>query len=120
MTVFESIPLGNIPNSNCSSFLITHFSIPKSRFPILLGSAGDSLYRESGNKFSTKDRDNDAASLSCAQKHTGAWWYGHCHLANLNGQYLQGESTQGINWLKWQNNRISMKKAEMKMRPLVF
>ena len=89
----------------------------------MLRNAGDSLTRESGMKFSTKDVDNDKAkSLSCAQTHLGAWWYGHCHLSNLNGQYLQGdvESSQGINWHTWQNNRISMKKAEMKVRPVVF
>ena len=40
-----------------------------------------------GQKFSTKDDDNDANSNNCAVVNTGAWWYGNCYLSNLNGHY---------------------------------
>lgn len=74
-------------------------------------------------KFSTYDRDNDRSSKNCAKKHMGAWWYRRCgHDSNLNGLYIKGdvESITGLNWLKWQENRISMKKTEMKVRPVAF
>ena len=37
--------------------------------------------------FSTKDRDNDQSSGSCAEHRHGAWWYRNCQHANLNGGY---------------------------------
>ena len=39
------------------------------------GTAGDSLDYHNGRKFSTRDRDNDKDSGSCAQIYKGAWWF---------------------------------------------
>ena len=69
------------------------------------GNAGDSLSVEKGMAFSTKDRDNDRWSSSCAQAFNGAWWYNACFLANLNGGYLRGHHpkirAQGVHWYSW-------------------
>ena len=70
-------------------------------------------------RFTTKDNDNDAGPGNCAQAQTGAWWYNGCHHSNLNGRYLSAgvSNVQGIDWLHWKNDRKSMKKCEMKVRP---
>ena len=83
------------------------------------GSAGDSLAKHNNMKFSTKDRDNDQGSAGdCAVYHRGAWWYKYCHDSNLNGQYLGNNvSSKGVNWHHYKNNWLSMKFAEMKLRP---
>jgi ficolin len=72
--------------------------------------------------FTTYDRDNDVKSSNCAVEYQGAWWYNHCHRSNLNGLYLQAvrKSDLGMNWLDWKNDRRSMKKTEMKLRPAAF
>ena len=86
---------------------------------IFQGNAGDALSTHSGHKFSTKDRDNDIWSGDCAAQYKGAWWHKNCHSSNLNGQYLNAgqRSGAGINWLNWKNDRRSMMKTEMKIRP---
>jgi hypothetical protein len=73
-------------------------------------------------KFSTYDRDNDQWSSNCAVDSQGAWWYKTCQYSNLNGRYLKaGErSDKGMNWSHWKNDRRSMKKSEMKIRPTGF
>ena len=54
--------------------------------------AGDSFLKEGTSfQFSTYDHDNDLGTGNCAEENTGAWWYGACHMANLNGQYLHGQ-----------------------------
>ena len=52
------------------------------------GTAGDSLSRHdhNGQKFSTKDNQNDIEKY-CVGAHQGAWWYNHCTATNLNGIY---------------------------------
>jgi len=73
----------------------------------------------SGNRFSTKDSDNDEySSGSRAGSHHGAWWYGYCHNSNLNGEYLgQETNSRGISWYTWKNTHYSLQQAEMKIRP---
>ena len=61
------------------------------------GEAGDSLAYHNGRKFSTKDRDNDISSGNCAV-FSGAWWYGGCHISNLNGLYLNKYNARGVIW----------------------
>uniref|UniRef100_A0A6I8QD89 Ficolin-1-B n=1 Tax=Xenopus tropicalis TaxID=8364 RepID=A0A6I8QD89_XENTR len=84
------------------------------------GTAGDSLSYHHNRPFSTKDRDNDVYATSCAQKFKGAWWYGDCHNANLNAQYLRGTHTSyadGMMWLSGRGYYYSYKVTEMKFRP---
>ena len=83
------------------------------------GDAGDSLAYHNGMKFSTKDRDNDLASYSCAQLKKGGWWYNKCHHSNLNGLYLRGPNIQfavGVIWYYWRGDYYSLQKTEMKIR----
>lgn len=86
------------------------------------GKAGDSFSYHNGSAFTTKDRDNDAhLSANCASSFKGAWWYNHCHRSNLNGLYLKGKSdSKGVSWYDWKNNRESLKRSEMKIRPKDF
>jgi len=82
------------------------------------GSAGDSLAYHSNHPFTTKDRDNDAYSVTnCAELYTGAWWYDSCHHANLNGKYLGNiNDNKGLQWNTFRSD-LSLKFAEMKLRP---
>ncbi|XP_019619720.1 PREDICTED: fibrinogen C domain-containing protein 1-like [Branchiostoma belcheri] len=83
------------------------------------GTAGDSLAYQNGMGFSTKDNDN--YPYNCAQTYKGAWWYRGCHHSNLNGQYLLGfhESfADGVNWKAWKQYHDSLKRTEMKIRPV--
>ncbi|KFO21527.1 ficolin-1 isoform X2 [Fukomys damarensis] len=85
------------------------------------GSAGDSLTSHSGRFFSTKDQDNDQSSASCAAQYHGSWWYGECHVSNLNGLYLRGPHdsfANGINWKSGKGYNYSYKVSEMKLRPV--
>ena len=81
------------------------------------GTAGDSLTYHNGMQFSTKDRDNDWHSGSCANGHHGAWWYKTCCQSNLNGRYRSGSNNwDGVVWLTFLNNQVSLKFAQMKLR----
>ncbi|KAM5298553.1 ficolin-2 [Ctenodactylus gundi] len=70
---------------------------------------------------STKDRDHDQSSASCAQHHRAAWWFSDCHTSNLNGLCLRGahESfADGINGKSGKGYNYSYKVSEMKLRPI--
>ena len=76
---------------------------------------GDSLKNNNGQQFLTKDRDNDGDN--CAVTNIGAWWYKNCGWSNLNGEYLENQRN-GIFWWHWKRNYYSMKRVEMKIRPI--
>ncbi|KAM7361500.1 ficolin-1-like [Cochliomyia hominivorax] len=81
------------------------------------GTAGDSLTEQLGMKFTTKDRDNDThASLNCAERFTGAWWYTACHKSNLNGKYGDNSFGKGINWFAFRGHNASLKYTKMMIR----
>ena len=82
------------------------------------GTAGDSLAYHNGQKFSTRDQDNDPVSSNVAETWKGAWWYASSHVSNLNGIY-RGTSTHygdGVHWGTWRTYTISLKFTEMKLR----
>jgi len=84
---------------------------------------GDSLRSHLGHKFSTRDQDNDASSISCAVKYKGAWWYGSGYYSNLNGLYYHtgrytSTNVDGVEWYIWKRNHwYSLRVTEMKFRP---
>ena len=103
----------------------TSFSVGDSASKYILsvsgynGTAGDDLAYQNGQKFSTRDEDNDASGDSCAQLYKGGWWYNACHHSNLNGLYHGGSHSShadGVNWNKWKGHNYSLKFTEMKLR----
>ncbi|XP_022809850.1 microfibril-associated glycoprotein 4-like, partial [Stylophora pistillata] len=87
------------------------------------GTAGDSLSLHRGYFFSTKDQDNDSWGGHCAVTFKGAWWYEDCHHSNLNGLYHRGKHSSyadGVIWRHWIGHYYSVKRAEMKIRPVSF
>ncbi|XP_017038435.1 ryncolin-4-like [Drosophila kikkawai] len=83
------------------------------------GDAGDSLARQLGMMFSTKDRNNDIRTddEECAKRFTGAWWYEKCHDSNLCGKYGDNDFGKGINWYTFRGHNYSLKRAVMMIRP---
>ncbi|CAD6998842.1 unnamed protein product [Ceratitis capitata] len=86
------------------------------------GTAGDSFTPHRGEKFTTKDSDNDQWGENCAKQYTGAWWYQKCHASNLNGLYYGGEFpkdqyAKGVVWHSWLGHYYSLKYVHMAMRP---
>ncbi|XP_066293511.1 microfibril-associated glycoprotein 4-like [Branchiostoma lanceolatum] len=112
---------GNSAHANYSIFHVED-EIHKYKLTVTgyTGDAGDAMAHHDGMYFSTRDRDNDIHGTDCAERFQGAWWYGACHHANLNGQYLVGAHTSfadGINWYPWKGHNYSLKTTEMKIRP---
>ena len=64
--------------------LITEFRLNVTDYT---GTAGDSLSWHNGQKFTTKDRDNDPFIRNCADYQKAGWWYNICAHSNLNGVY---------------------------------
>ena len=85
------------------------------------GTAGDTdsglMSYHSGNRFSTKDRDNDIDLTNCAIRFSSPWWYRSCFYVNLNGKYYHVETaaSNSIVWHQW-HRYTSLKKASMKIR----
>ena len=85
------------------------------------GTAGDSLSSDNGMEFSTNDRDNDQWSSECAAIYSkGSWWYKNCGLSNLNGLYIGSAQTTatGMAWHHWKAAWTTLKRSEMKIRPV--
>ncbi|EDV98376.1 GH23081 [Drosophila grimshawi] len=81
------------------------------------GDAGDEMRDHAGQKFSTRDRDNDASENHCAEKYMGAWWYKACHFTHLTGQYNDNTFGRGIIWLYFTSAYESLKRVQMLIRP---
>ena len=82
-----------------------------------------SFSRLSNMKFSTRDEGNDRSGTGCAGKHKGGWWYQNCHTSNLNGLYLRGRHPKipgGVAWLGFRGYRYSLKRTEMKVKPIIL
>ena len=81
------------------------------------GLAGDSLVTHNGMMFTTKDHDNDANELNCADRYHGGWWYhGGCVHSNLNGEFGNNKAAEGILWYTWKGHFQSLTMSEMKIR----
>ena len=75
-----------------------------------------------GQKFTSKDKDNDNWSEgNCAIHRGGGWWHNHCGGASLNGQYFPYEQRDepgdgGIRWNRIKKDDYSFKFSEMKIK----
>jgi hypothetical protein len=46
------------------------------------------------------------------------WWFNECDKSNLNGHYgINSEA--GVEWQLWVESPYTLKKAEMKIKPLI-
>ena len=54
--------------------------------------------------------------------YTGGWWLETCNQSNLNGLNLRSEASEeeglGITWIEWKGSKYSLKRTEMKIRPM--
>ncbi|XP_058498031.1 angiopoietin-related protein 7 [Solea solea] len=88
------------------------------------GNAGDSLRYHNNTNFSTMHKDNDKCVDDCASLRKGGYWYNCCTDSNLNGVFYRyrehTKNTDGITWYGWHGPNYSLKKVEMKVRPVGF
>lgn len=80
---------------------------------------GDALEVHNGQKFTTRDRDNDRSRDNCAVRYHGAWWYKQCYESNLNGRYYSNKGTtlsDGITWFPFTGYNYSAKTVTMAIR----
>ncbi|XP_044269833.1 fibrinogen C domain-containing protein 1-like isoform X2 [Tribolium madens] len=88
------------------------------------GDAGDDLSVSLGEKFSTKDRDQDSSPENCATLYNGAWWYNNCMACQLTGKYLKTKDStldemagRVMYWNSFRGVSYSLKQARMMVRP---
>ena len=81
---------------------------------------GTFLAFENNRPFSTKDVDNDADSTRHCATVRSAWWYSSCFKSDLNAAYMTGAgpTNRGIIWRDFEANEYSIKRTEMKIRPV--
>lgn len=85
-----------------------------------LGPPGwDALTYSSGFPFTTYDQYNDTDDDNCAEIYSGAWWYGSCPMANLNGLNLNGQHASYADGIEWRRNvyHYSYPSVSMMIRP---
>ena len=84
--------------------------------------AGHSFDRNNNRLFCTKDRNNHNIRYeNPARSFRGAWWYTSGTASNLNGLYLGNMNRRdGMFWTSWTVRYKSLKRSEMKLRPLSF
>lgn len=87
---------------------------------ILLLFLGDSMTYHNNQQFSTKDKDNDRYSTSCAVKNKGGWWFKSCRYVNLNGLYRKESGEDVIMWYHWTEKKEYLDWTEVKIRPKDF
>ncbi|XP_056002871.1 fibrinogen-like protein A [Ostrea edulis] len=83
------------------------------------GTAGDSLDYSNGQKFTTRDQDNEMWNIgNCAVHHQGAWWHANCTYCNLNGQYANYAKLDWTSpyWYDWKEE-MALKGTVMQIRP---
>ncbi|XP_053332838.1 microfibril-associated glycoprotein 4-like [Clarias gariepinus] len=97
--------------------------------------AGDSLYYQNGQKFSTYDNENANYGYYCAALYQGGFWYNGCFYANPNGLYMGSPYSYsapnyyyyyyysyyyspGVVWGSWRGWNYSLRGITMKIRPL--
>ena len=88
------------------------------------GNATDSMNtKHNGMRFSTKDRDNDQNSGSCAMNNYGGWWYISCYDSYLNGLFTTGTGSIGqrkyMSWRTLKGDFGTISFSEMKIRRVV-
>ena len=69
--------------------------------------------------FSTKDQDNDASDVQCANTYFSGWWHNSCHCANPNGLYLAGPNSRygrGMTYSPWHTQYYSLKSTKLMVR----
>ncbi|XP_055596505.1 fibrinogen-like protein A [Uranotaenia lowii] len=80
------------------------------------GNAGDSLFSDRNQMFSTVDNNN---SVRCpVNENSGWWWYHNClSEGNLNGIYKRSKSAwAAMTWLSLKNSRGNMQRSRMMIR----
>ncbi|XP_050082500.1 fibrinogen-like protein 1 [Anopheles aquasalis] len=83
------------------------------------GTAGDSLRKHVGMKFSTPERDNDKSTSNCAESYKSGWWFNSCGYVFLNGLYrnAKGSGKNDIAWYGFNEDSRGLFITRMMIRP---